>query len=99
MSLVEATSCADHVIYNSFPMICISPLDICYSFLDTEHDQFDWTAALTDTTLFWFRFKQSTECHAVVTEFRIVSNNLVAVAEIQNCRTQSGSYIIWHFPS
>jgi len=53
----------------------------------------------SDPTVVWQRFKQSTECHAVVTELRILSNNLVAIAEIQNCRKLSGLYIIWHFPS
>ena len=74
---------------------------ICDNFLATEHDKLAMDCSFDgiNTTLFLFRFKQSAECHAVVTELRIVSNNLVAVAEIQNCRKQSGSYIIWHFPS
>ena len=48
--------CADHVICNSFPMICSSPLDgyICDNFLATEHDKLamDCSFDSINTTLF-----------------------------------------------
>ena len=79
----------------------LSPLDICYSFLDTlEHDQFVMDCSFDWYNPFLFRFKQSTECHAVVTEFRIACVKQLFLP-LQKCRIVKSCRIIhiWHFPS
>ena len=101
MNLRSGTLCWSGYLqlFISHDMQFLTPLDICFSFLDTEYDQFAMDCSFDWYNPFLFRFKQFTECHAVVTEFRIVSNTFFCCC--RNTELSKAVWIvhIWHFPS